>query len=348
MTFISTQSLLATSRSSVMQAQSDLAKVQKELSSGKKADVGLDLGTSSARLLSLNMQASRLQSYTDNNAVAATRLTVTSSGISALETTATDFLSTLSTSNPASASLSALLSTAQSNLSAMTSVLNTTVGGQYIFGGINADQQPITPYSTSPASANKQAVDASFVAAFGFSQTSPAATSVTADQMQNYLDTNFAALFSPSNFKGTWSSASDQVVSSQVSASETADTSVSANQMAFRTLAQAYTMVSEFAGQNLNAAASQVVIKNATEMISGAVTRLTGLNADVGVAQTTMNDANDRMSAQIDLLTTQSNNMQGVDATALSISVSSLQTQIQASYEITAKLQALSLVNYLN
>lgn len=348
MVFISTQSLMSISRNAVMQSQSDFAKVQTELSSGKKADVGLSLGSGTSLLLSLNAQASRLQSYTDDNAVATTRLTATTSGINTLQTTATNFLSTLSTANPNSASISALLSASQSNLSAMTSVLNTTVGGAYIFGGINSDKQPIAAYTASPASANKQAVDDSFMATFGFSQTSASATSVTADQMQSYLDTNFAALFSSSGFASTWSSASDTPIASQISPNETANTSVSANQQAFRTLAQAYTMVSEFAGQNLSAAASQVVINHALEMVSGAVTGLTNLSAGVGVVQNAVSDANDRMASQIDLLDTQSGTMQGVDQTALSIQVTTLQTQIQASYEITAKLKNLSMVNYMS
>ncbi len=347
MVFISTQSLRSTSQASVMQAQIELSKVQAELASGKKADVGLTLGADSSHVISFNLQASRLQSYTDDNALANTRLSSTSSGIDALQSSATTFLSTLTTANPGSSSITALLSTAQGNLSAMTSMLNTAVNGQYIFGGINTDQPPVTAYTTSPASANKQAVDASFQASFGFSQTSPSATTVTAAQMQSYLDTSFAPLFSASGFSGTWSGASDQTISSQIAPNETADTSVTANDTAFRTLSQAYTMISEFSGQNLSAAASQVVITKATELVSSALSGLTSLSANVGVAQSAITDANDRMSSQITLLTTQSNTLQGIDPTALSVSVASLQTQIQASYEITAKLQSLSLVSYM-
>lgn len=347
MVFISTQNLMGASRASTMQAQSDLAKVQQELSSGKKADVGLSLGADSSHVIALNLQASQLQSYTDSNTLADTRLTSTSSAVSTLQTTATSFLSTLSTANPNSAANSALISSSQSNLSAMTSILNTAVNGEYIFGGINTTQQPMTTYTASPPSANKQAVDDSFQAAFGFSQTSSSASSVTADQMQSYLDTNFAALFSPAGYSGTWSAASDEVASSQISANQTADTSVSANETAFRTLAQAYTMVSEFSGQTLNPAATQVVTNTAMGLISKAMNGLTAINADVGVSQSAISDANDRISSQVNLLTTQSNTLQGVDATALSVKVSALQTQIQASYEITAKLQNLSLVSYI-
>jgi flagellar hook-associated protein 3 FlgL len=53
------------------------------------------------------------------------------------------------------------------------------------------------------------------------------------------------------------------------------------------------------------------------------------------------------MSSQIDYLSTQSSDMIAVDPSVLSTQISGLQTQIQASYEITSELQQLSLVNYL-
>ena len=67
-----------------MQAQASLAKAQQELSSGRMADIGLGLGAASGQLISLSEQQSRLQSLTDSNALATTRLSATSSAIGAL------------------------------------------------------------------------------------------------------------------------------------------------------------------------------------------------------------------------------------------------------------------------
>ena len=347
MVFVSTQTLMGASRASVMQAQASLSDAQQELSTGKLADVGLSLGTRSATVLSLNLEASRLQTLTDGNTTATTRLQATTSAIGTLQSTATTFLSALSTANPSSPALSSLLTTAQNNLGALTSVLNTTVAGQYIFGGINVTEPPMTAYSASPASANKQAVDASFQATFGFSQTSASATSVTADQMQSYLDTSFAALFADPAYGASWSAASSTAVSSQISTSQAADTSVTANEGPFRQIAQAYTMIQEFAGTNMNTAASQVVMNTAMTLVSKAIDGMTRVNAGVGVVQSTISDANDRMATQIGLLSGQSSTLQSSDSYALTTQISTLQTQIQASYEVTAKLQQLSLVNYL-
>ena len=53
------------------------------------------------------------------------------------------------------------------------------------------------------------------------------------------------------------------------------------------------------------------------------------------------------VAAQIGYLSTRAGGMVDVDASALATQLSGLQSQIQASYEVTSQLQQLSLVNYL-
>ena len=347
MVYVSTQVLSAAPRGAVMQAQSALTIAQQELASGKYADVGLTLGGQSGQLVSLSQQSSRLESYTVSNSAANTRLTSTTSAIDTLTTAANSVISALTTWNASSPSQNALGLTAQSSLGALTSILNTSVAGQYIFGGINTDQQPVTTYASTPASAAKTAVDNSFATQFGFSQTSASAGSVSGTDMQSYLDNQFAALFSASSFSSTWSAASDQTMSTQISDNQTVSTSVSANQTAFRQLAQAYTMLSEFTGQGLSAAAQQAVVTTATNLVGQALSGMTDINAGIGITQSTISDANTRLTTQKGLLDTQVETLQGVDSYALTSQLSTLQTQIQSSYELTAALQKLSLVNYI-
>lgn len=353
MVYISTPALANSARAPVMQAQAALAKAQQELSTGKLADIGLGLGSGSGELVSLEQQQNRLQTISDSNTVATTRLTATTSAINALQTTATNFLSVLATATTSGTS-AALQTTAQSNLGALATQLNTTVSGQSIFGGINTGVQPITPYTTSPPSANKTAVDNALNTYLG-GLTPPltSASQMSSTQMQSFLSGPFAALFSSGSFNGTtgaWSSATDQVQTSQISTGQTADTSVSANSQAFRQLAEAYTMVTEFgaSASSTNSAAGQAVVSTATSLISSAVTGLTALNTGVGITQSSITDANDQLTTQINLISSQVSTKEGVDTYALTTQVSSLQTQIQASYELTAKLQQMSLVSYIN
>lgn len=347
MVYISSQAITAAGRQGVMQAQADLARTQKELSSGTMADVGLGLGSTAGQFVSLSQQQTRLQAILDSNATTSTRLNSTATALTSLQTAAGNFLSSLTVASSTGSAIGGLQSTAQGSLATLISTLNTTVAGQAIFGGINTGAPPMSGYLSTPASASKTAVDAAFSSAFGTTQTSPAAAAIGSGAIQSFLDGPFAALFTGAAYAATWSSASDETITSQISATERAQTSVSANNPAFQKLAQAYAMVGEFAGQNLGPDATKTVIASAARLVSSAISDLTNTQAGVGVAQSSVAAANDGMTAQIGLLTQQSSALDGIDPYALSTRVSTLQTQIEASYEMTSKLQSMSLVNYL-
>ena len=345
MTSISTAALSAIPRQSMNQAQGALARAQIELSSGRLADIGLGIGAATGRYVSLAAQGSRLQAIKDSNATASTKLTATTTALDALRTSATRFLTSLTGATSSGTVPGTLVAEAGADLDDLTGTLNTTVAGESIFAGINSAVTPLTAYA--PGSASKAAVDASFASAFGTTQGASSASSIGGPAMQSYLDGAFADLFGASGYAATWSSASDQVTTAQISSSETVDTSVSANAQPFRQLAQAYTMVKEFGGANFSAPAGQAVMGSAMKLVSSAIAGLTSAETAVGASQSAVSDADDRITSQVDYLTTQTASMVDVDPSDLSIKISDLKTQIQASYEITSELQQLSLVNYL-
>ena len=346
MTTISSAALRAVPRLIIQQGQAALSQAQVELSSGRLADIGLGLGGGTARYLSLNQQSSALTAFTSSNATVATQLSATTGGLDAIRTTASSFLSSLTTAATAGTMSGALTASASSNLSALTATLNTTVAGQAVFGGINSGTPPMTTYAAG--SAAKSAVDAAFSSAFGTTQDSSSASSITSAQMSGFLSGSFAGLFSGANYAGTWSSASNTNTSAEIAPNQSVTTSVSANDAAFRQLAQAYTMVQEFGGSNFGAGAGQAVVAAATQLVSSALAGLTSVEAGIGQSQSDVSDANTRMASQMTYLSTESNGLVAVDPTALSTKISSLETQMQASYEITAQLQKLSLTTYLS
>jgi flagellar hook-associated protein 3 FlgL len=347
MVYVSSPSVTLASRQSVMQVQNELSQMQKELASGVDADVGLSLGARSSQYVDLQHHAATLQTIQDNNTLATTRLSSTTTVLDALRTTASSFQSALTTASSSGGLTTSLQTNASSALQSLTAALNTVVSGQYIFAGINTAVQPVTNYTTSPASANKTAVDNAFSTAFGFSQSSASAGTISASSMQSFLNGAFASMFSATGFSTSWSSASNTAISSEISDSQTADTSVSANANAFRELAQAYTMVTEFGGTNFSSGASQAVVSTALGLVNSALNDLNTIESGVGITQNAITSANTAMSAQSDVLKTQMDALVGVDAYDLPTQISNLQTQLQASYEVTSRLQSLSLVNYL-
>jgi flagellar hook-associated protein 3 FlgL len=179
---------------------------------------------------------------------------------------------------------------------------------------------------------------------------SPAATpqTVTAGQMQTFLASPaFTSQFQGAAWTSNWSSASSANISSNISPSETVDTSTNLNQPGFQDLTQAYTMMNEFTGTSINAAAMQSVVTAASGLVSNAMNSLTSTAATLGAVQQRVTDSNTNMSAQMTILQTQVNDLDSVNAYQTATRVSALTTQIQTAYSLTAALQKLSLVNYL-
>ncbi len=348
MTYISSTALTNAPRQAVTQAQSKLADLQKELSSGTYADVGLQIGSNAGQFVSLTTERNNLQSITDDNALTSTRLSATQTALTTLQTQASSFLATLTQATSAGNATAGVQNTATGDLNSLIATLNTAVGNQHIFAGVNTAVAPMTTYTTG--SASKTAVNTAFQTAFGFSQTSSSASSVSGSALQSFLTGQFAPLFSGTNYTTDWSSASSQAITSRIAPEQTVTTSVSANDPAFQKLAQAYTMVSEFGGSPLSADANQAAMTTAVNLVGSAITDLINVQAGIGVAQSAVSSSNDSMSAQIDLLTSQAGNLSQLsdtDSYDISNQVTTLQTQIQASYEVTAKLQQMSLASYL-
>jgi flagellar hook-associated protein 3 FlgL len=347
-TFISTSALSEATRSSLMKLQTKLANAQKEVTTGRLADVGLSIGFKAGQAVSLRQEHTRLQSITETNGLVASRLDASQAALKSLAENAQSFQSQLLAARNSATGPQLIQDQARASLSAFADMLNTTFNGASLFAGINADVKPITNYNQPPPpAANAQAVASAFATAFGVSQANPAVSSISAANMQAFLDGPFAGLFDPAAWSGTWSSASDQNVRSRISTSELIETSVNANDAAFRKLASAYTMLADLGTDKLNQNAYQAVVDTAVRAVSEAVQGITELQAGLGTAQERVKNANDRMSIQIDIMTNHIGVLEGVDPYEASNRVAGLLTQVETAYAMTARIQRLSLLNYL-
>lgn len=183
---ISTYGLSAALQQSIFNAQQQLVTTEQEVSTGTYADIGLQLGAATGQDISLRAQESLLQTITDSNNTTSTRVSSTQTVLSNLQSTAQNFLQTLISTSAQNGASNALQALGQSGLQSLTQELNSSVGGQYIFGGINTGTPPITNYYGSSA-ANATAVDNAFTSYFGFSASSSSVSSITSAQMQDFL-----------------------------------------------------------------------------------------------------------------------------------------------------------------
>jgi flagellar hook-associated protein 3 FlgL len=346
-TLISTSSMTSAMRLSLMKTQIKLAEAQKEVTTGRHADVGATLGYKTGQALSLRQDHARLKTIVDTNSVVSTRLSSTQAGLKQLSDDAKLFVSQLIGARNTDSGPTVVQNQAKAALTSFTNALNTALDGAYLFAGINADVKPVTDYFATPTAANKQAVADAFAAAFGTTAGDPANEGITAADMQAFLDGPFADLFADPDWTTNWSAASDQNVKSRISTSELIETSTNANHIGVRKLAMAYTMVADLGLGSLNEAAYQAVVDTATRLAGEAVQDLASEQSRLGTAQERVANANDRMSIQIDILTNHIGLLEGVDPFEASTRVSALMTQVETAYAMTARIQNLSLLKYL-
>ncbi|MGH6761710.1 MAG: flagellar hook-associated family protein [Phyllobacterium sp.] len=332
-------------RSVVAKAQAELIKAQYEATSGMVYDKGLSLGGHTGTTISLRKEYDRLNALTETNGVVEQRMQASQLTMGKLVESAQTFLSNLTGLRASADGSSVLAQSAKTSLLTGIDLINTNLGGEYVFAGTNTDVKPMTGYET--AGAGRDALRQAFQNHFGFPANDPQAANITAAEMEAFADGPLADEFSAANWTANWSSASDTVIKSRISPTELIETSTSANNEAFRKLTMSFAMIAEFADIGLNDSAYTALVDKAIGRVAEATSAISDQQSILGNAEARTLNANTRMKAQLNILNTSVLNMEAVDPYEATTRVENLIKQIETSYALTARLQNLSLLNYL-
>lgn len=339
--FVSSSAISSALRYQTLRMQADLVKADKELVTGRVADVGLALGARTGQSVSISRDIERLKGIQDSNATASTRLSATQNALGELVKAANSLLGTLIPEESGAVDTGVVQSEATRVLETLTGLLNTSVNGEYIFAGVNTDVRPLNDFSDA-GSPNRAAFDAAFSTEFP-----SGAGSITEAEMKDFLTTIVEPQFVGPGWQGNWSNATDQQIVSRISLTETAETSVSANSDGIRKLAMVTATISALYTEEMSDDAKAAIIDWADGVITEAVTDLGAEQSKAGIAENRISSANDRIDTQIGLLTANLSDLEGVDPYEAATRVTAIETQLQVSYELTARLQQLSLLNFL-
>ncbi len=345
--FVSSQAISSALRYQTARLQADLTNATKEMSTLRVADAGLALGARSSISVSLYREIERLDGITDSNELAQARLKSTQLGLQQLTDAASDLLSNFSSTLSGAGDASIAQQQAEKALALMSSVLNTNVNGENIFAGINTDVRPFNDF-LDPASPARVAFDTAFVSYFGFAPTDPAAAGIAAADMDTFLTTIVEPDILGDAGWQNWSSATGQTISSRITLTETAQTSVTANIAGFRKLAMAAATVAAIFTGDIGEGARKVVLEHSLKFLGEAVTDLANQQGYTGVTQQRLTQANERISMQVDLFKGSIQSLEGIDEFEAAAKVNGLKTQLEVSYSLTASMQKLSLLNYLS
>lgn len=341
--FVSNLAVQNAMRLTIQQGQAELLKLQTEVTTGRHADVGLALGSSAARSVSLQRELARLGTLVDTNSVVTQRLAASQSALSAMAEAAQQVRNTLVTfkGNDAADQLAIQKTEIQSAMSAFSSAANLSFNGEFLFAGINTDVRPLEDYNAAAKSTFDTAL-ATYMSANGIASMSD----FTKAQMEDFITNTLEPLYD-TEWAADWSKASSQNMTSRISTTEVVQSSTNATTEGFRKFALASVIALELMDENVSSEVRAYIGEAALGYVEQANTQITAERSTLGISEARVKKANTSLQAQIKLINTHITDLEGVDTYEASTRMNTLLTQVETSYTLTARIQRLSLIDFL-
>lgn len=346
--FVSNLAMQNAMRLTIGRGQNEVQKLQTEVVTGRFADIGLALGARTSSSVTLNQNVTQLKTIKDANSLVTQRLSASQASLDLMSDNAQQMLEAFIAANGADDAnrLQIAQRDIETALASFTVAANTSSNGEYLFSGINTNTKPLDDYLAAGSPA-KAAFDTLFLTEFGFTQDDPQAANITIAQMDNFIANTLEPAFTGGDWNTNWSSASDTNISSRITRSEVVDSSTNTNTAGMRYFALAAVIGVELLNSPISSEVRASVNVTAVEYAGAAVTGIDNERSALGVSENRVTKANKALESQIDIITLHLGDLEGVDAYEASTRMQSLLAQVETSYTLTARIQQMSLMNYL-
>ncbi|KZK83366.1 flagellar hook-associated protein FlgL [Pseudovibrio sp. Ad13] len=329
-----------------------LDKAVIENASQKHADIGLTLGAQTGMTTSFRSEYDLLESQLDTNRQLVTRLDVMDTALDNIHSSGSAFGADLIALKSNSSNLKTASNLAYTELDKLTNTLNSNVNGVYVFGGINTGTAPVSGFTSLPSGPEVQ-IEQAFQAYFGHSINDPATEVIpasgepTGKDWETFLESpGFKDIFG-ADWTTHWSSATDEKMTSTIENGVTTDGSGSANEQAFSELAKGLSIVAVFGKLDLNLEAEKFITDRAVDSLNAGADKTISIQAQNGAIKTNVERTNSDILAKKDVLNVRINDLENIDENRAAVELSLAQTQLEATYAITAKIQDLNIMKYL-
>ena len=345
--FVSTLSLNNSLRASTLNKQVALNEAQMEVTTGKHADIGRELGAFTSSSISLEKQVLLIDQITITNSVMRNGMSTMQQAMTSTIDQANDFIGQLATELSDDLDPGFLSSLGNTMLEGMTSRVNVTFKGEYLFSGLNTDSKALVTYGEGDGVAAQTAVQNAFFTTFGFNANDPAAQALTTTDIENFINGAFDTLFDDTNWETLWSGSSDRGRKSKISSNEFTENSTTAFNQAFRTVTAASVLIAEFGDANLDPNTMDKLVNITVTKMSVGISEMGKEQANLGLVEGRVNTAEEQMSFQKNILQTQLSDLTDVDPYTAALNLNQLTTSLEASYAATSRIQSLSLLNFI-
>lgn len=336
--------------------RSELEIVGTELATGFKADVARDLGMKSGQSIALRNAMDKNDRLIDGNKILDTKLEL-------LDTTMDDFrneaqdLMNLAVSNSASPAptVEALQAEAKATLDALISHLNVNYNGEYLFAGINANTTPMTPYATTNNATGYSPQDVvEGIVGTNIADAADAAAKIA--ELDAIFDSSNAAT-PAQNFEGTFfkgtplndGAGNDNArITAVIAEDYTMEYGVQANDPAFTEILKGVSMIAGLDPADIdNAEGYNAWMAEAIASMASGIKKLGIEQADIGKKREFLDETLTRQQDKTSIYNSRILALEGVDQYKAASRMSALETQLEATYSVTAKISKLTFLNYM-
>lgn len=323
---ISTLGLQLISSTNLSRGQTLLSKLSQQLTTGKYSENLSDYTSSSAqKVLNFNGKIDEQDGFLSVIESISPRLEAYDSALEGVEDTVSDaFTTILSSATYNTNTNSALRSSIEGYMEQISYYLNQQMGDRYLFSGSRYDEAPVISGADLAALPIPPTEVAPYLA------TPPAVPAYDAD-----YDPLLPAAAHPEAY------VQDSV---RIDTTKTLTYGVTSNEDGF----QQVIMGLRFAlSATYDQANYETYMTTARDLLTTGLANIRGTHTDVTNAATTLENTKKTISSNISNLKDQVDNIENVDINEVSVKITVLESQLEASYAVTAKMVKLSILDYL-
>jgi len=342
----------------VQSMQTQMTQLTGEISSGVVANPSAVMGNNAALLYQLQQQNDQQTALQTSVGLAGQRLDTIQTAMTSISSAAQSVISAALGASPTTTGLatdsvmSGLGTQAQDAMDQILGELNTTFDGSPVFAG---DDTAAPPMRNVNDPAGPLATVNSILSAAVSAKGGPLSQADVANLLNG--PNGLASVFNNTN--GTPAQNYNQAFDTSsndgkpttvvIGATQTVQYNASANQPAFQDLMYGLSMLSVLSAPStqLDDTAKSALLAQANTVLGNAQTEVTSLQGGLGVAQSQLQQV---VTAQQQVATAtqqQISSYEQANTYADTTQLTALQTQLQASYDLTSQISQLSLAHYL-
>ena len=343
-----------------------LNKISNQVSTGLIADNYAGLGTGAPVSLNLHPQIASMQAWQNNVDAATGRMSVAQSSLTQIQSIAANFYAQLNNVQGVNTSaIDTIAASARDALRQVAGLLDTQDGGVYVFAGQDTGNPPVlNPDQITDTTANPTGFFATISSAVSLlGQPGHDAATVAQATLAAARYTGVAGPPSPfSNFLSK--SDPPALPSVQVGQNLTETTGLSASHNGLipstvddgsstttgsymRDVLRGLATIGSLSSSQANVAGFQDLVQNTRTSMSGAIGAMARDAGVLGNVQSSLTATQSRLADTQTALTGQVSSADEVDMAAALSKLTQVQTQMQASYQLIATLNSLSLAKFL-